>query len=202
LERFGKINNYFNQQKTMSKNLIITAVVAVAVLGVIISYPKLMPKEEGVVNQINQTETEQQAVSEPEPQATQEAPMANWRTYTNEEFGFEVKYPGEWRIDEDGSGSDTFPRWYKFKVSGFSEDNYLFIEINNPAFGLPIGGPIKKDTFQVQNGIFERSFFKGFIYANASYKDDDFFVWFGCQESVSECESTFNQILSTFRFID
>ena len=53
--------------------------------------------------------------SSPEqPTATNET--ANWKTYQNEKYGFEIKYPNDWKISEI-IGKDTID-------IGFSEDFY------------------------------------------------------------------------------
>lgn len=48
---------------------------------------------------------------EPAPVVVQtpqvQSPTAGWKTYTNSQYGFEIKYPQDWTIPESRYGSDT-----------------------------------------------------------------------------------------------
>ncbi len=43
--------------------------------------------------------------------------IANWKTYTNEEYGFEIKYPKDWTTKEKtGEYTDAFKKFYRFDI--------------------------------------------------------------------------------------
>lgn len=39
---------------------------------------------------------------------TENSETADWKTYTNDEYGFEFKYPGEWKVGEERASGDYF----------------------------------------------------------------------------------------------
>ena len=41
-----------------------------------------------------------QIISQPVPQVTPTDETANWQTYQNDEYGFELNYPKDWSVDE------------------------------------------------------------------------------------------------------
>jgi hypothetical protein len=89
----------FIQSKTNWKFLAIVAALAVIVGGVIFCWQKNIPEPEFINLQNNQSET------------------ANWQTYRNEEYGFELKHPSDWNLYQSGEDSASYAR-FKFSYSG------------------------------------------------------------------------------------
>jgi hypothetical protein len=87
------------------KTLIITAIiVAVIALGATAVYI-VQRQEAGKVRQKGVATTPEKPVVQPEePTTTGPIDTANWKVYRNKEYGFELKYPKEWEIDEPEEG--------------------------------------------------------------------------------------------------
>ncbi|MBI2676838.1 MAG: hypothetical protein HYX21_02755 [Candidatus Yanofskybacteria bacterium] len=78
-------------QKTLN---IIYGIVIVVLIGTVV-YFVVGKKSEQVVQQPPPTPTQTQIPVSPTPTPTPN-PTANWKTYTNSQYGFEFKYPNEW----------------------------------------------------------------------------------------------------------
>ena len=77
--------------------------------------------------------------------------MSNWKTYRNEEYGFEFRYPGELSVVEEKRES-----WFSVKLT--DTDNFFRWMVSN----LPVGyeGVEQLDEFTVDNVVFQRGFSK------------------------------------------
>jgi len=75
---------FLTQGKTNWKYIIILLILAVLVGGGILGYIKFFKKEIISVTQIKK------------PEKVLKDETANWKTYRNEEYGFEIKYPKDW----------------------------------------------------------------------------------------------------------
>jgi len=78
-------------QKAFSKIWILVVVTAIAAGGVLAWQYLLLPEKETKV-------PEQEEVEVPEQEEVIEDGTVNWKTYRNEEYGYEIKYPGNWRV--------------------------------------------------------------------------------------------------------
>jgi len=94
----------------MSKKVLtisIILVLAVVILGVVFGLEKREVKAPVVKNNEKIKETTKTATSTKETENS-EIDTSNWKTYRNEEFGFEVKYPEEWDILSDSVDKNKF----------------------------------------------------------------------------------------------
>ena len=46
---------------------------------------------------------------QPQNQTQQQDEMVNWKTYNNDKYGYEVKYPAEWKVKEYAEGVEIGP---------------------------------------------------------------------------------------------
>ena len=142
--------------KNMSKTSIIVLVVAViALAGVVVWQGLVQPKPSSALPETNQPAVNQEQQNQDE--------TAGWKTYRNEEYGFEIKYPPDWQfveypaINSVGFGKNPVPE-------GSSGENDFGIIVYKDPISIPdiINQSMKKylvDTSQ-SNGIIdgEKSF--------------------------------------------
>jgi len=81
---------FLTKGKTNWKYILIVFVLAVIVGGGILSYVKYLGREMVSITKFPEVK---------KPEKVEEE-TANWRTYRNEELGFEVKYPQQWTFKE------------------------------------------------------------------------------------------------------
>ncbi|MDP3882771.1 MAG: hypothetical protein Q8Q48_01815 [Candidatus Staskawiczbacteria bacterium] len=99
---------------------IVIAIIVIAVLGVggYVAYTQYSEKitPEAVENEVENTEntetntentTNDQKETNTTETTTQQTELAGWKTYTNTEYGFEIKYPTEYKTQEIPTGGPT-----------------------------------------------------------------------------------------------
>ena len=88
------------------KYILIVIILAVVVGGGILGYQYWwLPKEE---TKILETKSLRAKAAEVPPEGTAEDETLNWKTYRNEEYGFEIKHPEDWTIEEFSKGKISF----------------------------------------------------------------------------------------------
>ena len=90
-----KLNNILRDPNTNWKYIAIVAVAAVVALVGILIYQNFWLRSQ----EISMTETLKKEIETPEISKQSEIP-ANWKTYTNEEYGFEISYPSKVKIGD------------------------------------------------------------------------------------------------------
>jgi len=85
---------FLTKGKTNWKYILIVVILGLIVEGGILGYLRYFEKEIKVITQISE-------IKKPEYQK-----IANWKIYKNEEYGFEIKYPEDWEVEESKIGHE------------------------------------------------------------------------------------------------
>ena len=182
-----------NQKGFVSIILIVAIVIVVSTVG----YFAFVKKSEPIVQQTTPTPTKTNTPVSPTPTPTPNL-RANWKTYTNSQYGFEVKYPDTWKVSETAASVN-------FMLVKNAQDVYLSFFVYNepiseaeahlPLFSVP-GRKIDSRTNVIINGIawvklvVEKNQIALLTYSNGRT--------YAAQYSTFENVSS--QILSTFKF--
>jgi len=147
------------------------------------------------------------------------ADMSDWKTYRNEQYGFEIKYPSEWLVNAEGFGivnlmSSSVSSGLAIHTEEISErqtlDQFLKIRDSSKCEGVPCVKVLTKKEIMVAN--------YPAIQRKESWSDcpctgqTTYFRWNNLvyifsgapisSDSITEKEETvYNKILSTFRVV-
>ncbi len=137
---------------------------------------------------------------------------ADWQAYTNEEYGFEVRYPENWATDKISQERSVI-----FYKSNAPKDFYgnivpvIIIEVKDNTQQLPVnqwiennkGNLVSKEGSEMVDGIEGSKIIeKGIVDYLVVYTGKDRIMYRISIPKDSEYLAVFNQILSTFKFIE
>ncbi|OIO06363.1 hypothetical protein AUJ27_04285 [Candidatus Falkowbacteria bacterium CG1_02_37_44] len=200
------------------KYILIIVILAAIVAGGILAYQYwLAPKQEVKVPEIKPPE-----VKAPEEVPPEEVPVdetANWRVYRNEEYGFEIRYLSEWqhKVDKNYIGFYD-PQKIKFfapnelTIRMFPKENNISLdkwvqELPEIKSETEIQGKAPSGSFRNINNISfyvvdTINFEGGNTIANAFLEKNGSVIEFSRNLLAANDRGIFNQILSTFRFLE
>jgi len=195
---------FITQGKTNWKFLLIVVILVVVAGGGVLAW------QYGWIGKSSAPTPTPQVTSIPQPAPTPDE-TAGWQTYRNEEYGFEMKYPSEYSIKKYTGANDTYLIMIEFS-------KYDVVEIPMPQPYLSVGvynEPSDINEWLQQNGLGEgwnknENFLvdgKKAIYLTGGFElGAKPIVIIPYQNKIFRLEnyatSYFDQMLSTFRFIE
>jgi hypothetical protein len=132
--------------------------------------------------------------------------MENWKTYRNDEYGFEIKYPSEWKTVSEFSGR-LGPGQTEF-IEGINPQSFIF---------APNSKDLTKNEADVIFYVAPEGYFNCSGYTNLSNDNvNDFLKQNIAKDEIEFCKSNiyfrfstttlqkeiFDQMLSTFNFLE
>jgi len=207
------------------KNNLVAILLSVLLLITLLISGYLFLQVQKLSKQLAQLQVQVQATPIPSPAEVSSPtpdPTANWKTYTNDEFKFSLKYPNSWDIKMLGSNNSKTliiaPQDIIAKLpdGGFGGGSFLTLSINfyDQPQSIPksdkswlIGQvssttidykPAQRYTAQVLQDF--PGFAKGDLVDTVIVKNND--LYFKIDFMKKEYKTIFNQILSTFKFME
>lgn len=145
-----------------------------------------------------------------QPKVTEDPATADWKTYTDPENIYQLKYPTNWTtIDEDSYGNHIisfYPIGYSFKAPGEPAKDTPFLRITVLPEVIGRGVNPKKIEQIIIDGVSYKKFYEsttdGVIETISAPNGKGIMIHFKLPQNseMESVDSTFNQILSTFKF--
>ncbi len=129
---------------------------------------------------------------------------ANWKTYTNMEFGYSLKYPSTWTYKVSSKGSGQIILLPGDKELPPSEPSFVVVTVMNSIKQPLIQGDarnvlINKKYIKIAGAVDgEQGEFNGFIQTAVSHNNNSYYI----NLDKMEYRGIYDQILSTFKFTD
>ncbi len=208
-------------------SILITVITTVIVVGLVAwgGYELFKPSPSKLPEGGEVVEEKEKVLPEEEDE------FANWKTYQNEEYGFEFKYPNDFKIREGGTPLETPKTFEIYPIDErYSTDNSshfittsLYLTARYPyervlstydiiysdgqyssdrvsIQEIKVGGK-KAITFEINLGWIGKDY-KGrnnAMYTKVIIERDKYTYSFS---AIEDFKTIFNQILSTFKFLD
>lgn len=137
--------------------------------------------------------------------------IANWKTYTNKEYGFEIKYPSNWTIDEQSYKDNNLGTIVSGSIDFIDENsiknaNIMIISEQDINKLIPIwfsGVEIVKQEDKKINDInYRKVYFEKKAEERTEFLTEKNGKIYEIKNILTETENIFNQILSTFKFTE
>lgn len=164
----------------------------------------------------------QKAVSQVSPSPIPD-PTANWKTYTNTEFGYQIRYPADWTLKQNTDSASPYPALYpaedsldylSLRTTTFSPEDYI-ADLRSSAEKVVSGEVIVGQ--QTKTDIAGITAYKIFTSSEAE-GGDKYVIGFNNRTIIigqhfnyivslpldgkTKLLEIFNKILSTFKFTD
>jgi hypothetical protein len=192
--------------------LVVVLIVGIGAVFGLMGYILTVPKSGVVIN----NKVEKEDIKKEEEKIQDE--IADWKTYRNEEYGFEVKYPENWQVDEnaiigspdaEGISFEKPEKWgfnfYNFgKVGDDDYKNLSILEDSNydkNKEAINVGG-VNTNLYMVKNPNDVQMGYPVDVTIRKNGNVYNINGFFNNSEDKEEFIKLLKNILSTFKFIE
>ena len=130
--------------------------------------------------------------------------ISTWKTYRNDEYGFEFKYPGSWSISPRTDGINlskgTDIKNINFELTN-NRDRIDYVQQENQIRTYNLAEKNWQAFYHKENNPGELGDFRDTIALITIFNDKSFIIRLTPEDDLA-LDSEFNQILSTFRLVE